>query len=150
MQARSSCWSRSIFNKIIPYCTVVTSSPALSIFLAKLSLTVVHSLPVNFWVAKNHLRQDHIAKQLHVISNFFYCTFLSLYFIYLHTKYQFVKLQITFFCCGNLLGCHQLVAMSDYNRLKPHIVSSTRSRGTKCTLERKSLESRRVSGHLRF
>lgn len=35
-------------------------------------------------------------------------------------------------------------------RLKPYAVSSIRCRGTKCTLERKTLEHRRTSGHLQF
>lgn len=41
----------------------------------------------------------------------------------------FTYLYLTFFLCGNLLGS-QLVAMPDSNRnLKPHTVSSIRSRG---------------------
>ncbi|CAB3258849.1 unnamed protein product [Arctia plantaginis] len=38
--------------------------------------------------------------------------------------------------------------MSDSNRLKPHAISGTDSRGTRYTLERKSLVPRHTSGHL--
>lgn len=40
--------------------------------------------------------------------------------------------------------------MTYTNRLKPHAISGTRSQGTKCTLEIKSLVHRSTSDHLRF
>lgn len=43
------------------------------------------------------------------------------------------------FLYGNPL--YTLMAMSDSSRLKPHSVSGTRSRGTGCIFERKSLET---------
>lgn len=40
--------------------------------------------------------------------------------------------------------------LSDLNRIKPYVVSSTRRLRTRCILERKSLEPKFTSGHLRF
>lgn len=40
--------------------------------------------------------------------------------------------------------------MLDLNRQNPHAVSGTRSRKTRYTLEKKTLEPRSFAGHLRF
>lgn len=56
----------------------------------------------------------------------------------------------TSFFCANPPICHWLVAISDSNRIKPHAISCTRSRETKCTLESKSPEPQCTPSHSRL